>query len=83
MPSTILHVTITVDPSNAGEFLKHFKPAYEAVIAEPQCNLFRVLTNPEAPGVFIFIEEWTESVEWLMKVRRHHSEHTRRSRRSR
>lgn len=53
-----LHVTVYVDPSNVEKFLEHFKPAFEAVIAEPKCTFFDVYQDPEEPGALSWVENW-------------------------
>jgi hypothetical protein len=69
-PSRVsLHVTFHIDPSNVPAFLKALKPAYDAVIAEPECVFFEVYQSPTTPGQIKFIENWDASVEWLMNVR--------------
>lgn len=65
-----LHVNITIDPSNMDEFLAALKPCYEAVVAEPHCTYFEVFHSQDAPGAFRFVENWTESKEWFLEVRK-------------
>jgi hypothetical protein len=58
-------------PENVDAFLEALKPAYDAVIAEPENVFFQVFQNPQNPGEFKFIENWNGSVEWFMSVRIH------------
>lgn len=67
-PSFSLHVTITIDPSNIEKFFEALKPAYDAVIAEPECVFFEVYQSSSEPGVIKFVENWNASLEWLMDV---------------
>jgi len=48
--------------------LAALKPAYKAVIAEPENVFFEVFQNPENPGEFRFVENWNASVEWMLNV---------------
>jgi|TARA_R110002003_G_scaffold112_5_gene9581 quinol monooxygenase YgiN len=63
------HVTLTIAPANIPAFLVALKPAYDAVIAEPENVFFQILQHPQKPGVFRFIETWNMSVEKFMTVR--------------
>lgn len=45
-PGFSLHVTIYIDPQNITKFFEHFKPVYDAVIAEPELPFFLRCTNP-------------------------------------
>jgi quinol monooxygenase YgiN len=62
------HVTLTIAPANIPAFLAALKPAYDAVIAEPENVFFQILQHPQKPGVFRFIETWDMSVEKFMTV---------------
>ncbi|KAH8686199.1 hypothetical protein BGZ61DRAFT_533762 [Ilyonectria robusta] len=62
-----LHVTIFIDPLNVAEFFKHFKLAYENVIAEPECTFFEVYQSPENPGELRWVENWSASVKWFQE----------------
>jgi len=66
--SISLHVRITIAPENVPAFLEALKPAYDAVIAEPECTLFEVCQSPSEPGVFKFVENWNATKEWMMTV---------------
>ena len=63
-----LHVTIVVAPENTDKFLEHMKPCFDAVTAEPECMSFQVFHDPEQPGYFRFVENWSKDKEWLIKV---------------
>jgi hypothetical protein len=63
-----MSVTVTVAPENVEKFLALFKPAYEAVSAEPECTAFEVHYDPQNPGVFHWVEGWSKDVAWLMAV---------------
>jgi hypothetical protein len=71
LSSFSLHVKIVVAPENVNAFLEALKPAYDAVIAEPENVFFQVFQNPQNPGEFKFIENWNGSLEWFMSVRVH------------
>ncbi|KAF2450456.1 hypothetical protein P171DRAFT_468766 [Karstenula rhodostoma CBS 690.94] len=63
-----LHVTFHVDPSNVAAILKALKPAYDAVIAEPECVFYEVYQSADTPGRIKFVENWNASVEWFLEV---------------
>ena len=65
---TSIHVTITVAPENAEKFLALLKPCFDAVTAEPECLFFEVFQDPEEPGSFRFVENWSKDKEWLITV---------------
>ncbi|KAF2258431.1 hypothetical protein CC78DRAFT_549151 [Lojkania enalia] len=67
-PSLSLQVKITIAPSDAERFLEALKPAYDAVVAEPENVYFEVFRDPENGGVFKFVEHWNASMEWLVNV---------------
>ncbi|KAH7363792.1 hypothetical protein BKA65DRAFT_532508 [Rhexocercosporidium sp. MPI-PUGE-AT-0058] len=67
----ILQVKVTFDPKNRDTFLKYFKPAYDAVIAEAECAYFFVGENAQDPGVFRWTEGWTKDVAWFMAEQIH------------
>ncbi|ETN46615.1 uncharacterized protein HMPREF1541_00801 [Cyphellophora europaea CBS 101466] len=64
---TILNVKIFIAPERVEEFYRHFRPAFEAVMAEPQCRYFVVSEDPQNPGTLSWTEGWTEDVQWLMQ----------------
>lgn len=51
-----LHVTAHVEPANVDKYLKYFKLAYEAVIAEPECTFFEVYQSSKNPGELHLVE---------------------------
>jgi hypothetical protein len=55
-----LQVTVTIAPENVTKFFEHFKPVYDAVIAEPECIFFEVYQSPENPGELRWVENWYE-----------------------
>lgn len=61
----ILTLTITVDPARVEEYLSHLKPVYDAVIKEPDCTSFQVLTNPNVPGEIKTVQGWAKDREWF------------------
>ena len=66
--SFILSVKIFIAPQSVPEFLAHFKAAYDAVLAEPECLFFTVGTSPSEPGVVSWTEGWVKDVDWFMNV---------------
>jgi quinol monooxygenase YgiN len=64
-----LHVTVTVAPENVSKFLDLLRPVYEAVVAEPECTFFEVLTSSDQPGVLHFFEGWSKDRKWLLEAR--------------
>lgn len=53
-----LHVTVYIDPANVEKFFEYFKPAYDAVIAEPELLFFEVYQSPTDPGTLRWVENW-------------------------
>ena len=64
----ILSVKVYVPVEKQPEFFKFFRPAYDAVIAEPECRFFFVTQNPQEPEAISWVEGWTKGVEWLQEV---------------
>ena len=49
------HLTMTIAPEKAEDFLSHSKPTPDTVTAEPDCNhytYFEVVQDPEQRGTF-------------------------------
>lgn len=63
-----LHVTIVVAPENADKFPNLLKPVFDAVTAEPENLFFEVFQDPEQPGYFRFVENWSMDKDWLINV---------------
>ena len=63
-----LHVTIQVAPHNADAFLEALRPCWASVVAEKENLLFEVFQDPETPGLFRFVELWTEGKQWFYDV---------------
>ncbi|KAF1954591.1 hypothetical protein CC80DRAFT_493718 [Byssothecium circinans] len=63
-----LHVTYYINPAKADDFLAALRPAYEGVIAEPECIFFEVYTSRNEPGTFKLVENWNATEEWMMNV---------------
>ena len=68
-PGFSLHVTLYIDPAQLDAFFEAFKPAYEAVTAEPENVFFEVYQDPHVPGKLKLVENWNASLEWLTTVR--------------
>ncbi|KAE8375361.1 hypothetical protein BDV26DRAFT_295102 [Aspergillus bertholletiae] len=66
--SLSLQVTIHLNHEDLPKFWAAFQPAYEAVIAEPECTFFEVYEDPNAPGTLSWVENWSASPEWLLGV---------------
>jgi hypothetical protein len=78
----ILNVRMTVKTTSVAAFLAAMKPAYDAVLQEPQCAFFnlglrhpinpltgeRNTTEAEDETVISFSEGWNCSLEWLKEV---------------
>ena len=56
-----VHVTVHIDPSNVDKYFEYFRPAYDAVIAEPECTFFEVYQSAENPGELHWQENWCAS----------------------
>jgi len=63
-----LHVTVHVSPKDSEAFLAALKPVYDLVAAEPECTYFEVFHSKDEPGVFHWIENYTQTKEWFMQV---------------
>jgi len=63
-----LHVTVHVSPKDSEAFLAALKPVYELVAAEPECTYFEVFHSKDEPGLFHWIENYTQTKEWFMQV---------------
>ncbi|KAF4462106.1 hypothetical protein FALBO_11086 [Fusarium albosuccineum] len=63
-----LHVTIHINPDDVDKFFTYFKPVYDKVTAEPECTFFEVYQSPEDPGTLHWVENWTQTVDWLLTV---------------
>lgn len=68
-PGYSLHVTLHIDPAQLDAFFEAFKPAYDAVTAEPECIFFEMYQDPNVPGKIRLVENWNQSLEWLTSVR--------------
>lgn len=62
------HLTFTVAPGNADEFLRRSRSIFDLVAAEPECEYFEVFQSPEQPGRFRVVEHWSRDKDWFMKV---------------
>ncbi|KAL2837103.1 hypothetical protein BJY01DRAFT_251619 [Aspergillus pseudoustus] len=67
-PSLLLQVTVYIAEENVPKFFEAFLPAYEKVTAEPECTFFEVYQSLENPGELSWVENWSQSVEWLTQV---------------
>ncbi|KAM5368032.1 hypothetical protein ACJZ2D_009746 [Fusarium nematophilum] len=63
-----LHVTIYIKPDDVPKFFEYFKPVYDKVTAEPECTFFEVYQSPEDPGTLHWVENWSQTVDWLLNV---------------
>lgn len=76
----ILNVQMTIRTSDAEAFLAAIKPAYDAVLKEPECAFFNLgqrhplnpLTGEPSTGegetVISFSEGWNCTLEWFREV---------------
>lgn len=64
----IFNVKVFVAPENQDEFWAHFKPAFDKVIAEPQCRFFVVGRDQNDPTCLSWSEGWTEDIQWMQEV---------------
>ena len=55
-----LEVIITIAPENGLKFLGLGRPAYEAVIEEPECIFLDILVDPGQDDVQ-WVEGWTKN----------------------
>jgi hypothetical protein len=67
-PSISLHVKVFIAPENVPKFKEAMRPVFDAVASEPECTFFEIYHNPEKPGELKWVENWNQSVEWLMNV---------------
>ncbi|KAL8937076.1 MAG: hypothetical protein Q9211_003865 [Gyalolechia sp. 1 TL-2023] len=61
------HVTITVAPANADEFLKRSRPTFDLIVAEPACLYFELFHSATQKGRFKIVENWSMSQEEFVK----------------
>ncbi|KAJ5091209.1 hypothetical protein NUU61_006079 [Penicillium alfredii] len=66
-PGFSLQVTVYLNPDDVPKFLEHIKPAYDAVVAEPECQFFEVYQLQEEPGTLHWVEDWNATTDWFMK----------------
>lgn len=64
----VLFATLYIDPANVDEFLRHLRPAYEAVCVEPELQFFEVTVSQDEPGKIRFVEGWNATKKWFMEV---------------
>ncbi|KAI1363057.1 hypothetical protein F5Y08DRAFT_253805 [Xylaria arbuscula] len=62
-----LHVTVYIAPENVDRFLAAFKPAFDKVVAEPECLFFELYQSPQEPGKLSWVENWSKSPEWFLE----------------
>ncbi|KAI1873735.1 uncharacterized protein JN550_003004 [Neoarthrinium moseri] len=62
-----LQVKIYLKPEDLPKFFEHFKPAYDQIIAEPECTFFEMYQSQEEPGTLFWVENWSVSKEWLIQ----------------
>ncbi|KAF9893978.1 hypothetical protein FE257_008949 [Aspergillus nanangensis] len=67
MASISLQITVCIAEENIPKFFEYFKPVYDKVIAEPACTFFELYQSQENPGEISWVENWSESQEWLMQ----------------
>ena len=67
-PGFVVNATHYVHPNKVDEYLTHLRPAWEAVIAEPENIFFDVFVDPSEPGKIRLFEIWTKDKEWFMSV---------------
>ncbi|KAL4994061.1 hypothetical protein BDV10DRAFT_177598 [Aspergillus recurvatus] len=63
-----LQVTVFIAEENVPRFFEAFLPAYEKVTAEPECTFFEVYQSLENPGELSWVENWSQSLDWLKEV---------------
>jgi quinol monooxygenase YgiN len=65
-PITSIQVKITVAPSDASAFLSALGRVHAIVSALPGNISFDLYQNPEVPGEFKYIENWSATSEWIL-----------------
>jgi hypothetical protein len=63
MAFTCKQVRVTVDRKDRDTFVKHFKMAYDIVLAEPECAYLFVGETVQEPGVFHWTAGWTKDAQ--------------------
>ncbi len=63
-----LQVTVFFKPEDVPTFEKWMKPIFEKVTSEPECLYFEIFQDPENPGTFSWIENYSKSPQWFMTV---------------
>ena len=64
----ILSVKVWIPEEKIPEFFELFKPAYDAVVAEPECRFFVVSRDPQDPTCLSWVEGWAKPVQRLIDV---------------
>ena len=64
----ILTVKVWIPVEKHAEFWKLWKPAYDAVVAEPELRFFVVSKNPQDPELITWVEGWNATTDWLLNV---------------
>ncbi|KIW17570.1 hypothetical protein PV08_04765 [Exophiala spinifera] len=74
----VLQVKVYIQPADEARFWELFRPAYDAVIAEPECRFF-VVSKPVPPQpeenvtCLSWVEGWSKPAQWLLEVQMHKS----------
>ncbi|EAU31651.1 predicted protein [Aspergillus terreus NIH2624] len=63
-----LQVTVFIDEENVSESFEEFLPVYGKVISEPECTFFEVYQSLENPGELLWVENWSQPLDWLKEV---------------
>ncbi|KAL6250316.1 hypothetical protein RBB50_002617 [Rhinocladiella similis] len=71
----VLSVKVYISPAEEARFWQLFKPAYDAVIAEPDCRFFVVSKPTPQPEENVtclsWVEGWSKPAQWLQDVQLH------------
>ena len=70
LPGFSLHITITIKPEDVTVFIPLLTTVVEKNAALPEFVFFELYQSPEDAGVLSWVENWTESIEWVMKASR-------------
>ncbi|KAK6364689.1 hypothetical protein LTS17_011987 [Exophiala oligosperma] len=68
----VLSIKVYISPADEPRFWELFKPAYDAVVAEPECRFFVVSKPSPQPEENVtclsWVEGWTKPAQWLQDV---------------
>ncbi|KAK1978688.1 hypothetical protein LZ30DRAFT_598601 [Colletotrichum cereale] len=65
--ATVFQVTVHVRPRDVSRFLEASEPTIEKMKRESELMYFEMYQMHDSPGTIIWIEKWSEPVDWILK----------------